>query len=184
MKGWAIFLLALVIGFTVGYGSREGAIQELELEARAMDDTTRILVELRDSVTAELVRVEREHQDSIQELEAARTELRETRRPLRISTDTLLRLIPDSLGIREAVLAERQSYELELSAQDAIIHELEGINAALRERLERDQELIAAALERGDRWKAVAEAREGEARKWKIVTGVVAVVSFVLTVVR
>ena len=169
MKRVPLLVVAALLGLFVGIALGDDSGELAESKARALDANARADVanHTADSVTAELLRLERIHQDSIQELELVRAQVVQLRRRPQARVDSLVRLVPDSLGLEVAIEEERGYWREEIGALEAIIQEERGISAALRESLEATHEAWMAEQARGDRWESYAGELEGEVQKWR-----------------
>lgn len=158
----------------------------------ALDDERERLADLRDSLMlfeqrdsasrTKLARLEREHLDSIRQLQSLRRAIVAEQRERRETVDSLIAKLPDRIRdeMQEAMDAERHSWDMErrnLLAETASLRE---INRELKKQLDIEIAGRGQWREQAERYRALADAErdariaaQRESKITKIVAGVV-----------
>lgn len=195
VPAWLVGVLALLLGVVgVQWFRTAQELPVLRAEAEAASYVADSLATLADrssavadSVAVALDSLETTHSRVVDSLRVARVQLRFERLRSTATVDSLLELVPDSLGLGLAIQAERAEWDAEVDILEEIVGDqrelLDDLRSAIE--VERDAKLAErsgrlAAEQEAERWRALADAAESQIRRSRVVAGAAVVAGILI----
>lgn len=181
-----VILVALLASFGAGWawGGDAEAVSELERTVAAQARVSDSLEAIALDAQAWALENERERNTAIRELQLARAEVVQLRQRPAGVVDSLLLLVPDSIGLSVAVAEERGYWRDEVSGLEAIIEEKDEIIAGLRQSIEATNRAWLADRRRIDTLEELVAAKGRETRRWKIISFTIGALAASLAIFR